>query len=127
MTTDIPPLVAIDLEGGKVVRFGWDTWPDSAYTLGKKNDPDHAYQVAAIYLPTIGDATKEHQALYSYDAQHRLTGITQQLCTVSTGHACSSTTATGSDTYAYDDADSRTRVVTAAALPRATQGSRVRM
>jgi beta-N-acetylhexosaminidase len=44
MTTDIPPLVAIDLEGGKVVRFGWDTWPDSAYTLGKKNDPDHAYR-----------------------------------------------------------------------------------
>jgi RHS repeat-associated protein len=49
--------------------------------------------------------------VYSYDARHRLTGLTQQLCVVSTGHNCSSTTATGSDTYAYDDRDNRIQVV----------------
>jgi RHS repeat-associated protein len=36
--------------------------------------------------------------------------ITAQLCTISTGHSCSSTVATGSDSYAYDDNDNRTRV-----------------
>ena len=83
---------------------------DSASNRTTVYDPDHAYQVSAVYLPTILDGTKEHQALYTYDAKHRLTGITQQLCTVSTGHSCSSTTATGSDTYAYDDSDNRTQV-----------------
>jgi YD repeat-containing protein len=62
------------------------------------------------YLPTIADQTKEQQSLYGYDARHRLTSITHQLCTVSTGHACSSTTATGSVTYEYDDSDNRKRV-----------------
>lgn len=71
-------------------------------------DPDHDYQPAAIYLPTA--AGREHQSLFSYDSRHRLVGITQQLCVISSGHACSSTTATGSDTYAYDDADNRTTV-----------------
>jgi RHS repeat-associated protein len=74
-------------------------------------DPNHLYQVAAIYLPTIADLTREHQTLYAYDSRHRLTGITQQLCVVSTGHNCSSTTATGSDTYAHDENDNRTQVV----------------
>ena len=84
---------------------------DSATNETTAYDPNHLYQVAAIYLPTIADLTREHQALYSYDGRHRLTGITQQLCVVSTGHACSSTTATGSDTYAYDEDDNRTTVV----------------
>jgi RHS repeat-associated protein len=74
-------------------------------------DPDHGYAVSAIYLPTHVDQTKEHQSLYGYDAKHRLTSITHQLCTISTGHACSSTTATGSVTYEYDDSDNRKRVV----------------
>ena len=71
-------------------------------------DAAHNYQVAAIYVPTA--AGKEHQSLYAYDAKHRLTGITHQLCTISSGHACSATSATGSDAYEYDDNDSRTRV-----------------
>jgi hypothetical protein len=73
-------------------------------------DPDHGYAVSAVYLPTNIDQTREHQSLYGYDSRHRLTSISQQLCTISSGHACSSTSATGSDTYAYDDADNRTRV-----------------
>jgi RHS repeat-associated protein len=71
-------------------------------------DPAHNYQVAAIYVPTASG--KEHQSLYTYDSLHRLTGITQQLCTISTGHSCSGTTSTGSDVYTYDDNDNRTRV-----------------
>jgi RHS repeat-associated protein len=71
-------------------------------------DAAHNYQVAAIYVPTASG--KEHQSLYSYDSLHRLTGLAQQLCTISSGHACSSTIATGSDIYAYDDNDNRTRV-----------------
>jgi RHS repeat-associated protein len=73
-------------------------------------DPDHGYAVSAVYLPTNADQTKEHQSIYAYDAQHRLTAITHQLCTISTGHSCSSTTATGSVTYEYDDSDNRKRV-----------------
>ena len=72
-------------------------------------DPAHNYQLAAVYVPTASG--KEHQSLYTYDALHRLTGITHQLCTISTGHACSgSPISTGSDTYSYDDNDNRTRV-----------------
>jgi RHS repeat-associated protein len=73
-------------------------------------DPDHGYAVSAIYLPTNVDQTKEHQSVYAYDAQHRLTSVTHQLCTVSSGHACSSTTATGSVSYEYDDSGNRKRV-----------------
>ncbi|MEK6720476.1 MAG: RHS repeat-associated core domain-containing protein [Chloroflexota bacterium] len=63
-----------------------------------------------MYTPTGTDGTKEHQSLFSYDAEHRLTAISQQLCTLAGGHACSSTSATGSTTYAYDDNDNRTTV-----------------
>jgi len=73
-------------------------------------DPDHGYAVSAVYLPTNADQTKEHQSIYAYDAKHRLTSITHQLCTVSSGHACSSTTASGSVSYEYDDSDNRKRV-----------------
>jgi RHS repeat-associated protein len=71
-------------------------------------DPAHNYQVAAVYVPT--GSGKEHQSLYAYDSRNRVTGITHQLCTISTGHACSATTSTGSDAYTYDDNDNRTRV-----------------
>jgi RHS repeat-associated protein len=84
---------------------------DSATNGTTVYDPDHNYQVAAIYLPTVAGSGREHQTLNTYDDRHRLTGVTFQLCVVSTGHACSSTTATGSDTFAYDDNDNRTQVV----------------
>ncbi len=83
---------------------------DSASNRTTVYDPDQAYQVSAVYLPTIADGTKEHQSLYGYDTRHRLISITHQLCSITTGHDCPSPTATGSDTYAYDDADNRTRV-----------------
>jgi len=67
--------------------------------------------VAAIYQPTVAATGREHQAAYSYDARHRLVSITEQICVVTSLHACSSTTATGSDTYAYDGNDNRTQVV----------------
>jgi len=41
--TEIPYLVSIDIEGGRVQRFKWDSAPVSANTLGKKNDYDLAY------------------------------------------------------------------------------------
>ena len=71
-------------------------------------DPAHNYQVGAVYVPT--GTGKEHQSLSGYDTRHRLSGITEQLCTISTGHTCSSTVATGSDSYSYDDNDNRTMV-----------------
>jgi RHS repeat-associated protein len=71
-------------------------------------NPAAGYQVAATYLPT--GTGKEYQTLYSYDVRQRLSGITNQLCVISSGHSCSSTTALGSDVYAYDDNDSRTQV-----------------
>jgi YD repeat-containing protein len=81
---------------------------DAAGTMATAYDPAHNYQPAAIYVPTGGG--KEHQALFSYDARHRLTGITQQVCTISAGHSCSSTVATGSVTYVLDENDNRSRV-----------------
>jgi YD repeat-containing protein len=66
--------------------------------------------VSAVYTPTDVDQTKEHQSLYGYDAKHRLTSITHRLCTISTGPSCSSTTATGSVSYEYDDSDNCKRV-----------------
>lgn len=42
--TEIPYLVSIDIEGGRVQRFKWDSSPVSANTLGKKNDYDLAYE-----------------------------------------------------------------------------------
>jgi len=64
--------------------------------------------VAAVYIPT--GTGKEHQTLYGYDGRDRLSTITQQLCTISSGHSCSTATATGANTYLYDGNDSRTQV-----------------
>jgi RHS repeat-associated protein len=86
---------------------------DAATNRTTVYDPEHAYQTSATYLPTIADQTREHQSLYDYDERHRLVSITHQLCTVSSGHACSSTSATGSVAYEYDEADSRSRVTEA--------------
>ena len=76
-------------------------------------DPDHNYAPQAVYLPT--GSGRELQSLFTYDVRHRLTTISHQLCVVAdvTSHACSSTTAAGSDMYAYDEVDSRTRVTEA--------------
>ncbi|MBQ1770739.1 MAG: hypothetical protein II000_02180 [Clostridia bacterium] len=41
--TGIPLLISIDIEGGVVLRFRWHNAPNSARTLGKKNDYDLAY------------------------------------------------------------------------------------
>jgi beta-N-acetylhexosaminidase len=38
----IPALIAIDIEGGKVIRFRWEEWPKSAAALGNNGDPDAA-------------------------------------------------------------------------------------
>jgi RHS repeat-associated protein len=81
---------------------------DAATNATTTYDPDHNYQLKAVYIPTA--TGKEHQSLYAYDGRHRLTGITHQLCTISSGHSCSSTTATGSDVYSYDVNDNRTQV-----------------
>ncbi|MDH4178827.1 MAG: hypothetical protein OEV72_14760, partial [Thermoleophilia bacterium] len=83
---------------------------DSATDQTTAFDPDHNYQPAAVYTPTGTDGTKEHQSLFAYDAEHRLTGLSHRLCTLSSGHACASTSATGSTTYAYDDNANRTTV-----------------
>jgi RHS repeat-associated protein len=86
---------------------------DAATNRTTVYDPEHAYRVSAVYLPTIADQTREHQSLYGYDERHRLTSITHQLCTVSSGHSCSATSAAGSVAYEYDEADNRTRVTEA--------------
>ena len=74
-------------------------------------DPDKRYAVSAIYLPTDLDQTKEHQSIYTYDDGYRLETVVHQLCTISSGHACSSDTATGTVTYEYDDSDNRSHAV----------------
>jgi RHS repeat-associated protein len=84
---------------------------DSASNRTTAYDPNNGYAVSAIYQPTDADQTKEHQSLYGYDARHRLTSITHQLCTISSGHSCSADPDTGTATYAYDDSDNRTHVV----------------
>jgi RHS repeat-associated protein len=84
---------------------------DSVTNATTTYDPNHLYQVAAIYQPTVAATGREHQTAYGYDARHRLVSITEQICVVTSGHACSSTTATGSDTYAYDSNDNRTQVI----------------
>ncbi|TAL13723.1 MAG: hypothetical protein EPO00_00035, partial [Chloroflexota bacterium] len=73
-------------------------------------DPDHNYAPKAVYLPT--GSGREFQSLYAYDVRHRLISITHQVCLVAdvNAHTCTSTTAAGSDTYAYDNNDNRTRV-----------------
>ena len=78
---------------------------DSASNQTTVYDPDHDYQVKAIYLPTRADLTKEQQSLFSYDDRHRLSQVKHQLCTVSSGHSCSASTVTGQTDYGYDEAD----------------------
>jgi RHS repeat-associated protein len=84
---------------------------DSVTATTTTYDPANGYQVSALYLPT--GTGKEHQTIYGYDTRHRLSSVTAQLCTISSGHACSSTSSTGSDAYTYDDNDNRTTVVEA--------------
>ena len=43
MDRGIPPLVGIDVEGGTVVRFRWDSRPASARTLGRNNSAELAF------------------------------------------------------------------------------------
>ncbi len=81
---------------------------DSVLGTATTYDADHNYAIKAFYVKTSGG--REHQTLYLYDDRHRPTSITHQLCVVSSGHSCSSTTATGSDSYSYDDNDNRTTV-----------------
>lgn len=50
MATEIAPLVAIDVEGGSVVRFRWGDWPASARTLGRSGDE----QAAETQFANIG-------------------------------------------------------------------------
>jgi len=45
---------------------------DSAANRTTMYDPDHAYQVSAVYLPTNTSETREHQAPYAHDTRHRL-------------------------------------------------------
>lgn len=47
----IPPLIAIDVEGGSVVRFRWDPQPVSARSLGRRRDADYAFE----QFQTIGE------------------------------------------------------------------------
>lgn len=70
-------------------------------------DASHNYQISAFYLPTASG--KEAQDPYGYDARHRLSTITHQVCTISSGHACSATVPTGYTSYGYDN-DNRTTV-----------------
>lgn len=45
---DIPMLVSIDIEGGHVQRFKWESTPPSASSLGKKNDAELARKEFAV-------------------------------------------------------------------------------
>lgn len=74
-------------------------------------DSDHNYQTKALYTPTKADLTVELQTLTSYDDRHRVSEVKHQLCTISAGHACSSTTLVGESDYLYDDNDNRTKVL----------------
>jgi len=51
LTTDVPPLIATDVEGGSVTRFRWDPQPVSARSLGRRRDADYAFEQFA----TIGE------------------------------------------------------------------------
>ena len=53
--TEIPPLISIDIEGGKVLRFNWIHPPVSARRLGRANDYDRAYK----QFLTIGRTLKD--------------------------------------------------------------------
>jgi RHS repeat-associated protein len=74
-------------------------------------DPNHNYQLWAVYLPTGG--TREHQTIFAYDSRHRLTTVNQILCATAEHPQCTGgniLATTASDTYAYDDNDNRTQV-----------------
>ena len=49
--TTVPPLIAIDVEGGSVVRFRWKPQPVSARSLGRRRDADYAFE----QFQTIGE------------------------------------------------------------------------
>ncbi|MCE5187930.1 MAG: hypothetical protein LLF75_01925 [Eubacteriales bacterium] len=49
--TTVPPFVAIDVEGGSVVRFRWKPQPVSARSLGRRRDADYAFE----QFQTIGE------------------------------------------------------------------------
>ena len=51
ITTSILPLIAIDVEGGSVVRFRWKPQPVSARSLGRRRDVDYAFE----QFQTIGE------------------------------------------------------------------------
>lgn len=53
--TELPYLVSIDIEGGRVQRFKWPSAPVSANTLGKKNDYDLAYN----QFLTVGETLRQ--------------------------------------------------------------------
>ena len=77
-------------------------------------DPNHNYQLWAVYLPTGG--TREHQTVFAYDARHRLTTLTQMLCATADHPQCTGAnilTTTASDTYGYDDNDNKNAVTEA--------------
>jgi RHS repeat-associated protein len=84
---------------------------DSATNATTTYDPNHLYKVAAIYQPTVAATGREHQTVYGYDTRHRLVSILEQNCVISSLHACSSTAATASDSYAYDNNDNRIQVI----------------
>ena len=77
-------------------------------------DPAHNYQIDKVYLPTktrrLGQGHRRAQADYGYDARHRLTSITHQLCRRRRHHTCSDVDGNRLDTYTYDDNDNRTQV-----------------
>ena len=57
VNNDIPPLIAIDVEGGSVVRFRWSSQPVSARSLGRRRDADFAkeqFQTIGAKLVSVG-------------------------------------------------------------------------
>lgn len=57
LSGEIPPLICIDVEGGSVVRFRWQTHPVSARSLGRRRDAAFAFEqfeVIAHKLRTVG-------------------------------------------------------------------------
>ncbi len=81
---------------------------DAATAMTTTYDPTHDYAVAATYLPT--GSGHEYQTYYTYDSKQRVTALTHQDCTLSTGHSCTSANVVGSDAYTYDANDNRTQV-----------------
>jgi hypothetical protein len=59
---------------------------------------------------TQGPRSTGSTAKARYDERHRLASLAHQLCTISSGHACSAVSALGSTMLSYDDNDNMTRV-----------------